>query len=216
MAFDTNFGDVGLLQIDFAENFVCQAKNEIQNAHWNQQQLTLFTSALYFNGDFQSKVFVSDFPSHTKESIVPYLYRLILKIWSDGPTSQFKNKFMAAMIPHLENHFKIKITWNYFATAYGKGCIDGIGATTKKIVRNHIKANDCIVNNSSDFMKTFKLSQSKIQIEEMAVHQFNEINEMLGVDKVFSNAKNIRDILSAHQMKVVNGKIVTHIISNHD
>lgn len=67
----------GLLQIDFAENFVCVNQDEVQNAHWNQQQLTLFTSGLYYNDVFQPKVFVSDNKSHTKETIVPYLWKLI-------------------------------------------------------------------------------------------------------------------------------------------
>lgn len=48
----------GLLQIDFAENFVCVLQSEVQAAHWNQKQISLFTSALYFNDQFQSKVLV--------------------------------------------------------------------------------------------------------------------------------------------------------------
>lgn len=94
METDLKFPDVGLLQIDFAENYVCEQQDEVQAAHWNQRQLTLFTTAFYFNDCFQSKVFVSDFLNHTKDSIVPFLYKLlvdfprsmkILKVWSDGP-----------------------------------------------------------------------------------------------------------------------------------
>lgn len=48
------------LQIDFAENFTCEAQDEVQNAHWNQRQLTLFTSGLYYNQEFQAKVYVSN------------------------------------------------------------------------------------------------------------------------------------------------------------
>lgn len=143
------------LQVDFSENFVCEAQDEVQSAHWNQRQLSLFTTALHFNELFQSKVFVSDSLVHTKETIIPYIYKLLtelpkslktLKIWSDGPSSQFKNKFIAAMIPELEAEFGLKIYWNYFAKSHGKGCIDGIGATTKMIVRKHIRARDSIVN----------------------------------------------------------------------
>lgn len=112
------FEDEGLIQIDFAENYVCESQDEVQSAHWNQRQLTLFTSAFYFNEIFQSKVFVSGNLTQTKETIVPYLYKLftklpssmkILKIWSDGPSSQFKNKYIASIINHLEIEFGIKI-----------------------------------------------------------------------------------------------------------
>ena len=31
-----------VLQMDFAENYSCSAQDEIQSAHWNQNQVTLF------------------------------------------------------------------------------------------------------------------------------------------------------------------------------
>lgn len=89
-------------------NFVCVSHNEIQNAHWNQRQLGLFTSALYYNEHVYSKVYVFKSLNHTTlVSIVPFMYKLltdlpksvkVLKIWSGGPSSQFKNKFIAAII----------------------------------------------------------------------------------------------------------------------
>ncbi|XP_067645152.1 uncharacterized protein [Eurosta solidaginis] len=143
----------GLLQIDFAENYVCEAQDEVQNAHWNQRQLTLFKRGFYYNNALQAKVYVSDNLSHTKDTIVTYLWKLlsslpsslkILKISSDGPSSQFKNKFIAALIPYLEIKFGIKIFRNYFATSHGKGCVDGIGATVKTVVRKHVIARNII------------------------------------------------------------------------
>lgn len=217
-ASSTEFVDEGLLQVDFAENYVCESQNEVQSAHWNQKQLSLFTTALYYNGGIKSKVFVSDSNTHTKETIVPYLHKLLsalpdslkhLKIWSDGPSSQFKNKFIAAVIPVLEDKFGIKITWNYFATSHGKGCVDGIGATTKIIVRKHVRARDCIVNNASDFVDAFNRTPSDITVEEVNEADFDEINSLLGTTELYANAKNIPDVSQAHQIKVIDGKIVT-------
>lgn len=223
MASDSKFPCVGLLQIDFAENFVCEQQDEVQSAHWNQRQLTLFTTAFYFNDDFQSKVFVSDFMNHTKDSIVPFLYKLltgfsrsmkVLRIWSDGPSSQFKNKFIATAIVMFEKLFNIKIYWNYFATSHGKGCIDGIGATTKMIVKKHIRSRDCVVNNSTDFVKAFNMTTSKIAIEEVSERDIDEINTNLNVTEMYSSAQNISQIASKHQIQVINDKIITHITSS--
>lgn len=95
-ALDTEIDNEAVLQIDFAENYVCESQDEVQSAHWNQRQLSLFTSALYHNGHIHSNVFVSDNLTHTKETIIPYLFKLLtnmpnsvkyLKIWSDGPSS---------------------------------------------------------------------------------------------------------------------------------
>lgn len=167
-AFNDAYALEALLQIDFAENFVCEAQDEVQSAHWNPRQLTLFASAYYHNEVFQSKVFVSDNLTHTKETIIPYIHKLlskmlnsvkILKIWSDGSSSQFKNKYIAAIIHCLEIRFDMQIIWNYFATSHGKGCVDGIGATVKTVVRSHIKARDCTVNSASDFVEAFTLTK---------------------------------------------------------
>lgn len=217
-ASNNQFNEEAMLQIDFAENFVCVGQDEVQSAHWNQKQLTLFTTAFYHNEKVQSKVFVSDNLTHTKETIIPYLYILltelpesvkILKIWSDGPSSQFKNKFIAAIIPLFESEFGIKIYWNYFATSHGKGCIDGIGATAKMIVRKHILSRECIVKSSSDFVAAFDRTESIIAIEEVNDNDFSDINNILNVHALFDNAKSIRDIASAHQIQVINGVITT-------
>lgn len=134
---------------------------------------------------------------------------VILKVWSDGPTSQFKNKYIAAMIPEFEKRFDLKIVWNYFATAHGKGCVDGIGATVKKIVHKHIKARDSIVDNSTDFVEAFKRTQSQILVEEVKEEEINKINDEVGTVELFSKAKNVQGIQSAHQIRNMYGKTVT-------
>ena len=35
-----------MIQVDFAENFICAAQDEVQSAHWKQNQINLFTSVL--------------------------------------------------------------------------------------------------------------------------------------------------------------------------
>lgn len=220
---DPTFDSEALLQIDFAENFVCESQDEVQNAHWNQRQLTLFTTALFHNEFMQSKVYVSNNLTHTKETISPYLYKLltdmpksvkILKIWSDGPSSQFKNKYMAAMIAILEKEFDIKIFWNYFTTSHGKGCIDGIGATVKMVVRKHVRARDCIVNNASEFVSAFHRTVSEIVVEEIEQDDFDSINTILGTSDVYKAAKDIRAIASSHQIQMIGEKIHIFTTSN--
>lgn len=222
-ASNTQFDSEALLQIDFAENFVCESQDEVQSAHWNQRQLSLFTTALYHNEEFRSKVYVSDNLTHTKETIIPYLYKLltdmpktvkILKIWSDGPSSQFKNKFIGAMIPQFEKEFGLKIYWNFFATSHGKGCVDGIGAIVKIIVRKHIRARDYVVNSANDFVSAFHLTKSKISVEEVTEDEFVEMNTALGAADVFARANPIHDIASAHQIQFINQKLVIFKTSN--
>lgn len=223
-ASNVEYSGEGLLQIDFSENFVCESQDEVQSAHWNQRQLTLFTSAFYHNEIFRSHVIVSNNLTHTKETIVPFLNKLLsnlpstlktLKIWSDGPSSQFKNKYIAAIIPIFESKYNIKIFWNYFATSHGKGCVDGIGAIAKTVVRKHIRARDCLVNSASDFLKAFLRTESTIIMEEVNDEEITATNLNLNTDTIFSNAKDVRNISYAHHIQFNDGKIITHETSKH-
>jgi len=41
-------------------------------------------------------------------------------IWTDGPSSEFKNRFMAALLKELSGKYNKTFTWKYFATSHGK------------------------------------------------------------------------------------------------
>lgn len=211
-----------VVQIDFAENYVCEAQDEVQSAHWNQRQLTLFTSATFHQSNTHSKIFVSNNLSHTKETIVPYLYKLLLqlpptvtivKIWSDGPSSQFKNKFIAAIIPLFEKKLNLKIFWNFFATSHGKGCVDGIGATAKMLVRRQVLSRKFSVNSATDFANALKSKGTTIEIEEVTDAEVEKINKELNTALVFTNAKNVKNIASSHHLQVQNDTIISFLTS---
>ena len=99
-------------------------QDEIQSAHWKQDQVSLFTAALWFDGKLHPTVIASDDLNHGKETVVSIDHLLdtlpatvkCISIWSDGPSSQFKNRFVVAAISSLQEKHKINIIWNYFAT----------------------------------------------------------------------------------------------------
>lgn len=53
-------------------------------------------------------------------------------IFSDGQSSQFKNKYILSILSKLAKI--VQVQWNYFATSHGKGVVDGIGGTIKRLV----------------------------------------------------------------------------------
>ena len=73
--------------------------------------------------EHQSSVIISDDLSHTKGSIVTFIDQLIydllsdevkkLYIWSDGPSSQFKNKFIQNTLPWLCEKHSVNIEWHF-------------------------------------------------------------------------------------------------------
>ena len=109
-------------------------QDEIQNAHWQQSQVSLFTAALYH------------LPPNTKP----------VSIWSNGPSSQFKNQFIIAALKFLQH--KLQITWNCFATSHGKGPVDGIGGAVKRQEWTSVKARKLIVCDAKSFVIASKAS----------------------------------------------------------
>ena len=52
-------------------------------------------------------------------------------IWSDGPLSVFKKKFMTKFFPWLSQKHERVFSGKYFLKSHGKGVVDGISGKTK-------------------------------------------------------------------------------------
>ena len=50
-------------------------------------------------------------------------------VWSDGCASQFRSRYVFALMLHL--HPTKELEWNYNEAHHGKGPIDGIGGAIK-------------------------------------------------------------------------------------
>ena len=143
-----NDSELAVLQIDFAENFSMLWQGEVQSAHWNKKQVTKFTSVTWQQDSCTSAVIISDDVTHSRDSVIIFIDKLLnsvidesvktLHIWSDVPSSQFKNIFTAASIPWLQQKHKLRICWNFFATSHGKGPVDGIGGVVKRMATQKV------------------------------------------------------------------------------
>lgn len=154
-----------VIQVDFSENYACLDQREIQSAYWGQKQLTLFCACVWTGQDRpQNIIVVSDSTKHDKSTALKYLCIVMdhvmktplkhLTIWSDGPSSQFKNRYIAKSLDSLSEHYNIeKLEWAYFATAHGKGPVDGIGGASKRHVRNAVLRQAGQVNNARTFVQ---------------------------------------------------------------
>ncbi|XP_071950782.1 uncharacterized protein [Antedon mediterranea] len=137
-----------LLQVDFSENASLINQNEIQSAHWNHGQATLFTAHAWINSNTsESIVIISDDLDHTKISVHAVMSLILTKIkekyptienmnvFSDGAGAHFKQRFLFSNLFNWEKLFNINLKWNFFATSHGKGVVDGHGGTVKGVIR---------------------------------------------------------------------------------
>ena len=110
----------------------------------------------------------------------------MIDFWSDGPASQFKNRFAGVMIKHFQSKRDISIRWNYFATSHGKGPVDGVGAIVKRFVTQRIITRKFIVQDVDSFLKAADgcgieaIGKTKMEIEAAM--------KEVGLESIFNNA----------------------------
>ena len=108
------------LQMDFAANYAFITQDEVQSSHWNQVLITLYTSLAWFRSDIFLHVIINHNLKHDKYPVVVYLLEILkykpenvhfLKVWTDRPNSQFKNKYLMGAIEMLSEK---KTLWPLF------------------------------------------------------------------------------------------------------
>ena len=140
--------------MDFAENYTCTAQDQIQSAHWNQNQVTLFTTVTWVKGKVVSKVVVSDFMQHTKTAVIVFLDEILQNIpieTEDLPASS-KIKFVMEAMRMLSERYGIQLSWNFSATSHGKPCL-------KRIATEKVQTRQCIINDAQEFFEAVQGSR---------------------------------------------------------
>ncbi|XP_063953816.1 uncharacterized protein LOC135153700 [Lytechinus pictus] len=157
-----------IVQMDFAENFVCQSAQEIQSAYWNSTSTTLHPTVTYYrdeDGKLQHKsiVFVSDLGDHNSKAVMAILNKLVpilkthipdlrkIHYWTDSPSSQYRNRFIFSTLCQHNDLFGVKASWDYFECGHGKSVCDGIGGTAKRQASDAVKQGKAVIQDATDF-----------------------------------------------------------------
>lgn len=215
MAKNNLLEDECVVQVDFAENYSLIQQDEIQSAHWQHAQTTLFTCCMWFKGnETKSYVVVSDDLTHSKDSSWVFLKTVINDIqrskqiqkiffFSDNCAGQFKSKFTIYNLLHLEEDLNVSLVeWNTFAPGHGKGAVDGIGGLVKRSVWLSVKARGKIVSTPHEFYECAINSVKKIRILFVDKDEIKETSQNLLV-KRWENACPISGIRNMHSFKKI-------------
>lgn len=131
--------DKAVVQVDFAENYTWQHQDEIQATHRNQQQVTLVTVVIWTkdsasNTTCNSHVTGSHGLSNDNlESVAIFMVTVVnnfvrksypqvrvVSIFSNGPSSQFKLKYMTGFYHTLQSK-GLEIMWHFCHFAWQRG-----------------------------------------------------------------------------------------------
>ena len=152
---------------------------------------------------------MSDETTHDKKAVAVFMSQVFEKfikkkhpeikqvyVFSDGPSSQFKNKYIANFI-HVLNKI-VPMQWNYFATSHGKGVVDGIGGTVKRIVWNAVVSRKATVVDAQSFVELDSSISKSANISLVNKKEIKHISESIGLEKCFSEAKPLPGISRFH------------------
>ena len=135
-----------ILQIDYAMAYTCEYQDEVQSALWGRGSVNLFTAAVTHNEATNTFLFCTNYKNKDKFSngvFLEHLYKHEIPadesvkqeiIWSDGPTSEFKNRYTRKLMEGLSETFNKEFVWKFSATSHGKGVVDGVGGNVKSCV----------------------------------------------------------------------------------
>ncbi|CAM4961315.1 unnamed protein product [Rotaria socialis] len=156
-----------VIQIDFAENYAFLRQREVQAAHWNNQQATLFTIHMKIGSEHNNMVIISDYMRHdtafvhgAQRLIVDFLrkhYPQVKKI-NDGAPAHFKNHFNMINLQHHQYDFNMSASWTFSASGHGEGPCDGTGAAVKSSANRAVLLGDTLISSIEDFLNFTKKS----------------------------------------------------------
>ena len=186
-----------LLQMDFAQNYSCLFQDEIQSAHWRQRQITLYTIMAYHRQSKLAVVMVSDVLEHDKRAVAAFTFEALnlikeqmstvkeVAVWTDGPSSQYKNKYIFNLLPKLSSKFDMRVSWNYFSTSHGKGPNDALGGNVKAIIHRLVVTRKACVTSAATFSAALEATSSNIRVIHISDEGISRRCADLGVSDDF-------------------------------
>lgn len=203
-----------LLQMDFAENYTCTYQDEIQSAHWRQKQVTLYTIMAYHRGEKLAMVIASDVLDHDKRTVAAFTVESFItilntlktveniNIWTDGPSSQYKNKYIFSLVPRLSSKYNLGVRWNYTATSHGKGPNDGLGGNVKAIAHRMVMTRQTNITNAATFVSAVSGAATSIKLIAMTDEEIESRCQAIDVHTLFEKCKPFPGTLNTHCVTV--------------
>lgn len=169
-------------------------QDEIQSAHWENTCTTIYTSIIYYSsGNEESSQNVKSEPyvviSNYLHAVIIFNRKIIqafqakhplytikrIQYQSDGTAQHFKQKYTIFNM----TQDTIPIDWHFSATSHGKGCIDGIGGTVKRRVREASNARKIDPRTSDEFAMAAKNICPNINILHVTTQSVEQEKEAL-------------------------------------
>ena len=185
----------------------------------------MFTAVAWFrnecDGEIQKQSFalVSDYVAHDKYAvdiclrtvfskmleILPNLE--MVKVFSDGAASHFKQKYTLSNVTLLSQIFGLKIEWNFFESYHGKGAVDAIGGQVKRMAWTSVKSGNTI-QDAQEFVHVVSNKTKNIVVQEVSQTDIDEVKRFL--DKRFEHISAIPATHKVHYVRVLDLYVIEY------
>lgn len=177
-------------QLDYAENWKAKYMEEVTSAYYDKNQVTIHPMILHIKdaaGVLQVKSFVgvSDVTNHSVGTTYAFIKSLIpvikdnfpslqtIHFISDSPSSQYRNKYVCALISMFPSLFQLQGTWSWLESGHGKGPCDGVGGSIKNKADNLVKTKS-IISNAHEFCSAISKQDTKMTLIRIDDSQVEE------------------------------------------
>ena len=167
----------------------------------------------YHRGQNLSYVKVSDYREHEKSAVTAFTSNItdaiksempsveVVDVWTDGPSSQYKNKYIFALLFKLQEHHGLQIQWNYFATSHGKGPNDALGGNVKRMAHRLTTARTGLVNNAETLDTAVRSCDTNIHVHVMDAAVIQQKCQDSGTEDLWNGLQTLQGTITTHFMK---------------
>ncbi|CAF4697801.1 unnamed protein product, partial [Rotaria sp. Silwood2] len=93
----------------------------------------------------------------------------------------------------------VNLIWNFFSTGHGRGAVDGVGGTVKRLVWRGVMAKQCVIRNAYDFVQYATAVITDINIILIDAQHIKAQSSLL--NQRWDGIRAIPDTLKIHYVK---------------
>lgn len=205
---DSLMEDEIAIHCDFSQNYECKMSEEVQSMHFgaSKTQVTLHTGVIFFKGGQKSFCTVSPSNVHQPHAIWAHLKPIInlgktfvsnikrIHIFSDGPSSQYRQKNNFFLINYFSSFYNVDITWSFSESGHGKGVADAIGGVIKRCLDRQVSYGQDIIS-AADVYLTLQSAVKAVNVIYITETEIDTIKECIP-----NNLKTIKGTMNIHQV----------------
>jgi hypothetical protein len=215
--------DEVLILMDFAENLGFVIQNEISENYFDRGQCSLHNIIIYRKNSIELKAhsfcFVNDDRTHDVSFVIASLKMLFseqadlfkgvnrLNFFTDGAAQHYKSRNSMWFMSFCSEIFGIPASWQFHATAHGKGPCDGIGAVIKRQCRRYSLQGI----NKQNFISVLDATS----LEKWAKDNCNTVKVRLLKTDTLNAVRRIMDEVSDYQSRPISGIKKMHYFTSN-